>query len=82
MMYKRFPFRCYSLVKEKLCIKFSQCGAFYGCGMGNERIKVVLIIVHRFTDTKFLKLLVQQFYFLPNTLFHYFYLIGFISFQR
>ena len=36
--------------------------------MGNERIKVVLVIVHRFTDTKFLKLLVQQFYFLPNTL--------------
>ncbi len=49
--------------------------------MGNERIKVVLVIVHRFTDTKFLKLLVQQFYFLPNTLFHYFYLIGFILFK-
>ena len=68
MMHKRFPFRCYSLVKEKLRIKFGQRWAFYGCGMGNERIKVVLVIVHRFTDTKFLKLLVQQFLFLAKHL--------------
>lgn len=50
------------------CILIGVCVFFLR--MGNKRIKVVLFIVHRLTDTEFLKFLIQFFYLLPNTLFH------------
>ena len=57
-----------AFIEKHLCFRFGECRTLNRRRMGNKRIEVVLFIVHRFTYTKLLKLLVQLFNLLPNTL--------------